>query len=54
MSANELRSLMAAQIFAGLMATQSLRDGYIESMAETSVKAAKAIEAEVAKSLPTP
>ena len=54
MSANELCSLMAAQIFAALSThlPQSAPESMIKSVAETAVKCAKAVEEAVAQSLP--
>ncbi len=55
MSANELRSLMVAQIFAALVAEQgdSLLGSNMEAVAKKAVEAVKMIAEELAKSLPT-
>lgn len=51
MTSAELRSLMAAQIFAALTTglNKNTPEEYMKHIAETAVKAAKAIEDEVAK-----
>ncbi|MGH7108230.1 MAG: hypothetical protein ACRET5_16435 [Steroidobacteraceae bacterium] len=56
MTPKELRSSMAAQIFAALVAEQgdSLLGSNMEAVAKKAVEAVKMIEEELAKSLPTP